>query len=82
MRYHTLQEVAMADILIRGLEETAVSRLDELASQKGVSRNSLITSILRDAARTPVSMERAETLRVLELVSDLGDSDVMDGAWR
>jgi hypothetical protein len=72
----------MSDILIRGLEPAAVARLDELAKQEGISRNALIAKLLSDATRVPVPMNRDETLRVLDLVSDLGDPEVMARAWR
>lgn len=82
MSYHITQEAPMPDILIRGLEPSALARLDELAKQEGLSRNALIAKLLTEVTRIPVPMDRDETLRVLDLMSDLGNPEVMAHAWR
>jgi len=72
----------MPDILIRGLDEGIIARLDDLASQSGVSRNALIHSIIFQATRVPAAMDKDQTCHVLGLLNDLGDPEVMAGAWR
>jgi len=82
MRYHEAREGLMPDILIRGLDEGTVARLDDLASQSGVSRNAVIHGIISQATRVPAAMDKDETRHVLGLLNDLGDPEVMAGAWR
>lgn len=82
MRYQELGEDAMSDILIRGLDEGTVSRLDALAVQRRVSRNTVIRSILDEATRTPVKIDPEDALEALACVADLGNPEVMAGAWR
>jgi len=72
----------MSDILIRGLDEGTVSRLDALAENQGTSRNSVIRAILDEATRTSIAMNEQDALAVLGLMADLGDQDVMADAWR
>lgn len=82
MQYHSLEESPMPDILIRGLSTEALALLDERASAQGVSRNSLITTILSRELHERTPIERAELLAIRELVGDLGDPEIMRGAWR
>ena len=72
----------MSDILIRGLDEGTVSRLDALAEKQRTSRNSVIRAILDEATRTSMAMNRQDALAALGLMADLGDPEVMAGAWR
>jgi hypothetical protein len=46
-----------------------------------VSRNSLITTILSRELHERAPIEREELLAIRELVGDLGDPDIMRGAW-
>lgn len=82
MLYLFVREGSMPDILIRGLDRGTLARLDALAEKNGISRNAALRAIISEATRSPVGMEREETLAVLGLLDDLGDSEVMAGAWR
>ena len=73
MQYHSLEESPMPDILIRGLSAEALALLDERASAQGVSRNSLITTILSRELHERPPIEREELLAIRELVGDLGE---------
>jgi plasmid stability protein len=72
----------MADILIRGIDEGMLSRLDALAAETGVSRNALIRSIIAQETRVGAPVSRDEATEILNLLTDLGDTEVMAGAWR
>jgi hypothetical protein len=82
MRYQHPEEFAMADILIRGLSPHTVALLDEKASTQGVSRNAVITEILSREALERPAINLADLTRVRPLVEDLGNPEVMQGAWR
>lgn len=81
MRYQQKEE-HMPDVLIRGVESAALSRLDDLAQSRGVSRNTFLKNLLTSAARESSPLSPGQALAVLDLVSDLGEPDVMARAWR
>ena len=75
----------MADVLIRGLSEAAVARIDAEAASHGLSRNEFLRRRF-EAERPPSSLAGELTIadlrRAAEAVKDLGDPQVMDAAWR
>jgi len=72
----------MPDVLIRGVSEDDLARIDAHAARVGLSRSEYLRRRLRqDAARShrPVT---ADDLRIFgERFSDLGDPEVMRRAW-
>ncbi|KWX25860.1 hypothetical protein [Mycolicibacterium wolinskyi] len=75
----------MADVLIRGLSDAAVARIDAAAAEQGLSRQEYL--------RRRFEAERAESLphgritvddmrRAAAAAADLDDPDVMRDAWR
>lgn len=82
MQYHLLEETPVPDILVRGLSAEALTLLDERASAQGMSRNTLITTILSRELRERAPIDREELLAVRERIADLGDAEIMRGAWR
>jgi len=75
----------MADVLIRGLSDAAVARLDAEAASRGLSRNEFLRRRF-EAERPPSSpageLTIADLRRAAEAVSDLNNPQVMDDAWR
>jgi hypothetical protein len=82
MRYQYAEEFTMPDILIRGLSPETVAVLDERASTQGVSRNAVITEILSREALERPAIDLADLTLVRQLTQDLGNPEVMQGAWR
>ncbi len=72
----------MPEILVSGLSTEALGLLDERASAQGVSRDSLITSILSRELHERAPIGREELLTIRDLVEDLGNPDIMRGTWR
>lgn len=74
----------MTNVLIRGLSDAAVERIEAEASGLGLSRNEFLRRKLEGA--TPVNPEAALTYadwdRSAAAFGDLADADVMDAAWR
>ena len=75
----------MADVLIRGLSDAAVARIDAEAASHGLSRNEFLRRRF-EAERPPSSsageLTIADLRRAAEAVSDLDNPQVMDNAWR
>ncbi len=72
----------MTDILIRGVPIEVLAAIDAKAKRVGLSRNEYLCRALeseRVAATGPVSIEDLDRFAVL--AQDLGDPDVMSGAW-
>jgi negative regulator of replication initiation len=72
----------MTDILIRDVPDDVLTAIDAKAKRVGLSRSEYLRRALdrekvQDAA--PVTVEQLR--RVAQLVSDLDDPGVMDGAW-
>lgn len=74
----------MMNVLIRGLSEEAVKRIDADAAMMGLSRNEFLRRRLEgDAHPSRVATITSEDWkRSAELLSDLADPEVMDAAWR
>lgn len=75
----------MTNVLIRGLSDAAVERIDTEASELGLSRNEFLRRRL-EGATTPaageVALTAADWERSATAFVDLTDDDVMDAAWR
>ena len=74
----------MPDVLIRGLSEAAIGRIDAAAAAHGLSRNEYLRRRLE--AERSSSSERQLTIedlrRAAEAAKDLGDPKVVEDAWR
>ena len=72
----------MSDVLIRGVTEDDLRRIDAEAERRGLSRNEYLRrEISRLAQRGTRAATRVELARAAELVADLADEDVMRQAW-
>ena len=75
----------MADVLIRGLSDAAVARIDAAASARGLSRQEYLRRRF-ESERSEGSAEGLLTLadmrRAAAAAADLDDPEVMAGAWR
>ena len=74
----------MTNVLIRGLSEVAVERIDAAAAALGLSRNEFLRRRLEQDASTPAAatVGADDWSRSAAAFGDLGDPDVMDAAWR
>jgi hypothetical protein len=75
----------MPDVLIRGLSEAAVARIDADAAAHGLSRNEYLRRRF-EAERSPSAtggqLTIADLRRAAEAAKDLNNPKVMDAAWR
>lgn len=76
----------MTDILIRGLSDESVARIEEQASKLGLSRNEYLRRQLDTVAEFPPQSNATVTpddvRRASHAARDLDDPDVMSAAWR
>jgi hypothetical protein len=72
----------MPDIWVRGVDEGSLARLRAVASARGLTTNDLICRIIGYATLGALSTQGEETRRILGLLGDLGNPEVMAGAWR
>ena len=73
----------MSDLLIRDLPEDVVQALDAEAVRLGLSRNELLRRhLVSEARRFKLPVTTADLVRSSEIFRDLGDPEVMAGAWR
>lgn len=75
----------MSDVLIRGLSEDAVARIDADAAARGLSRQEYLRQRFeREGAVSPVqrALTLADLRRAEAAATDLDDPAVMDSAWR
>ena len=74
----------MTNVLIRGLSESAVERIDAEAAALGLSRNEYLRRRLEQDAPPPAAakVDADDWRRSAEAFRDLADPDVMDAAWR
>ncbi|GAB04320.1 hypothetical protein GOAMR_19_00070 [Gordonia amarae NBRC 15530] len=79
-----MEVVVVTNVLIRGISEAAVERIDAEASALGLSRNEYLRRKLEGTAMVPtdVSVTAGDWQRSAETFADLADPDVMDAAWR
>lgn len=74
----------MTDVLIRGVPDDDLRRIDEKAQRLGISRNEYLRrQIAQDAARVlPSGQSSAEVFRRLAVTAaDVLDPEVMEDAW-
>lgn len=72
------------DILIRGISDAAVKRLDSEAADLGLSRNEYLRRKIEDTvepeSRRKITAE--DWARTARAHADLSDEDVMRAAWQ
>lgn len=73
----------MKDVLIRGVSEEALRRIDAESAALGLSRNEYLRRKLEGvtALRPRSAITQEDWRRSAELFADLGDPDVMGDAW-
>lgn len=75
----------MTDVLIRGLSEAAVARIDADAAACGLSRNEYLRRRLeaeRSASAASGQLTVDDLRRAADAAKDLDDPQVMERAWR
>lgn len=74
----------MTNVLIRGLSDTALGRIDAEAAALGLSRNEFLRRRLERevAQRDDVAVTPDDWSRSAAVFGDLDDASVMDVAWR
>lgn len=73
----------MADLLIRDVPDEVVAAIDASASRLGVSRAEYLRrQLAREVVVTGEHVTVADFERFSEVFADLGDPEVMKGAWR
>lgn len=73
----------MTDVLVRGIPEEDLRRIDDAAARVGLSRNSYLRREFHRIARhraTPRPTAE-DYSRAKSAMADLGDDDVMRQAW-
>lgn len=72
----------MTDVLIRGVADEDLARIDERAARLGLSRGEYLRRrITQDANRGDERVSVADLQRAAELSQDLLDESVMRDAW-
>lgn len=76
----------MTDILIRGISDEAIARIEEQASRLGLSRNEYLRRQLDTVARYErepnAAVSADDVRRAAHAARDLDDPEVMSAAWR
>lgn len=74
----------MADLLIRGLSDESVAKIDQAARERGLSRNEFLRRQLseQDVQISRPRLTREDLLRAASASEDLLDDEIMSGAWR
>lgn len=74
----------MTNVLIRGLSEAAVERIDAQAAALGLSRNEFLRRRLEGESTVVAgaTVSADDWLRSALTFGDLADVEVMDAAWR
>lgn len=73
----------MTNVLIRGLSDETVARIDRSAEELGLSRNEYLRRRLEgDAPRATTKTTEEDWQRTGEIFADLADPDIMADAWR
>ena len=72
----------MRDILIRDVPDEVVAAIEDKARRLGLSRTEYLRrQMLRVATSTETPVTAASLQRFSQLFADLGDPEVMRGAW-
>ena len=76
----------MTDILIRGMSDESIARIEEQASKLGLSRNEYLRRQLDAMAavqsEAPAEISLDDLRRASHAARDLDDPDVTAAAWR
>lgn len=73
----------MTNVLIRGLSDETVARIDQSAAELGLSRNEYLRRRLEgDEPRLAAKVTTGDWKRSAEVLADLADPDIMADAWR
>jgi hypothetical protein len=74
----------MTNVLIRGLSDAAIERIDAKAAALGLSRNEFLRRRLEKDASVVVraTVTDDDWRRSADAFPDLANDDVMDAAWR
>lgn len=73
----------MTNVLVRGLSDEAVARIDRTAEELGLSRNEYLRRQLEGVGPRPaVKVTEESWKRSAEILADLADPDVIADAWR
>jgi hypothetical protein len=77
----------MGDVLIRGLSDEAVARIDADAAARGMSRQEYLRRRFEAEGKSSASPPRRSVTiddlrRAAAAAADLDDPDVMESAWR
>ncbi|MDR0848690.1 MAG: antitoxin [Propionibacteriaceae bacterium] len=73
----------MTDLLIRGIPEFTLRRLDEKAEALEISRAEYVRRLVeKDALPSTPTLTMDDLRRAAELTQDLLDPEVMAAAWR
>lgn len=74
----------MTNVLVRGLSDAAVERIDAAAAALGLSRNEFLRRRLETEASATVvgTVTVDDWTRSAATFGDLADSEVMDAAWQ
>lgn len=79
-----VEVMVMTNVLVRGLSNEAIERIDAEASALGLSRNEFLRRKLeRGSSSSPeAALTAADWSRSAETFGDLADPAVTDAAWR
>lgn len=81
MSYQTW-EVAVTDVLVRGVSDEVLAAIDAKAGRLGISRTEYLRRVLEhERVQGGRSVPVAALERLGSLAQDLEDPRVMDGAW-
>jgi hypothetical protein len=77
----------LSDVLIRGLSDAAMARIDADAATRGLSRQEYLRRRFEAEGKTPATRSRRRATiddlrRAAKAAADLDDGDIMDAAWR
>jgi hypothetical protein len=77
----------MGDVLIRGLSDAAVARIDADAATRGLSRQEYLRRRFEAEGKSFAAPPRRgmtikDLRRAAEAAADLDDGDIMGAAWR
>lgn len=71
----------MPDVLIRDLPDHVVAAIDANAARLGLSRNEYLRRELAAQSRPDATVTVDDLKRSAEVFADIGNPDVMSGAW-
>ena len=74
----------MTDILLRGLSPDVLTKIDDDAARRGLSRNQFLLELIerRYVDQEPRRVTAADLERAARAVKDLGNPEIMAEAWR